>query len=234
MSPRAVVNSSIPAEFSGGPAGRHERPEARSLFCEEDSALTPDSSLQFWRHAPVIVLSRNAYGEPLAGPPTVVRARWTTKHLYVLFTCPYETLSLKPDLVTSRETNRLWEWDVAEVFLRSDDANIRKYKEFEVSPQGEWCDVDVDLDTPNHEEGWVWTSGMEVAAHIDAERRIWTGAMRIPFASIDARPVAAGTVLRANFFRWCAGQRTSVAWIPTMKPTFHVPEVFGTLLLDKG
>lgn len=170
----------------------------------------------------------------MAGLPTEVRSRWTRHNLYVIFSCPYEILSLKPDPVTARETNRLWEWDVAEVFIRPDDANIRRYKEFEVSPQGEWVDVDVNLDSPHHEEGWVWTSGMEVASRIDRDHKIWNGAMRIPFSSIDPRPATAGNVLRANFFRWCALDRTSVAWIPTMEPTFHVPEVFGALLLDNG
>jgi hypothetical protein len=231
---RKQTYSVMPSERSSTPPTRPESPAARSVFSEEDCPLDPDSSSAFWRSAPVILLTRNAYGEPLGDPPTEVRSRWTRKSLYVIFTCPYETLSLRPDPVTSRETNRLWEWDVAEVFIRPDDAQIRRYKEFEVSPQGEWVDVDVDLDSPNHEEGWVWTSEMEVASRIDREHKIWNGAMRIPFLSIDPRPAIAGNVLRANFFRWCALDRTSVAWIPTMKPTFHVPEVFGTLLLDNG
>ncbi len=231
---RKETCSAMPSERSDTPATRHESPEARSAFSEEDCALDPDSSSAFWRNAPVILLTRNACGEPVAGPATEVRSRWTRRNLYVIFTCPYETLWLKPNPDTSRETNRLWEWDVAEVFIRRDDANIRRYREFEVSPQGEWVDVDVDLDRPNHEEGWVWTSGMEVAAQIDSDRRVWTGAMRIPFSSIDSRPVDAGTALRVNFFRWCALERTSIAWIPTMKHTFHVPEVFGALLLDTG
>jgi hypothetical protein len=217
----------MPQEPSSGP-------KARSVFSEENCSLNPDPSSAFWRDAPFVLLAQNAYGEAVVGRPSEVRSRWSRKYLYVLFTCPYETLSLKPDPVTSRETNRLWEWDVAEVFIRPHDANIRRYKEFEISPQGEWVDVDVDLDMPNHEDGWVWTSGMEVASHIDREHRLWYGAMRIPFCAIDGNPPIAGNVLRANFFRWCAHERTSVAWIPTMKPTFHVPEVFGTLLLDKA
>jgi hypothetical protein len=229
------MHSVMPLNPSDSPiTNRPELREARSAFSETDAPLDTDSSSAFWRDAPVILLTRTAYGESLTGQPTEVRSRWTRKSLYVLFTCPYETLSLKPDPVTSQETNRLWEWDVAEAFIRPDDANIRRYKEFEVSPQGEWVDVDVDLDRPNHEEGWVWVSGMEVASHIDRKRRFWNGAMRIPLCSIDPRPAMAGNVLRANFFRWCPLQRTSVAWIPTMQPTFHVPEVFGTLLLDKA
>jgi hypothetical protein len=127
----------------------------------------------------------------------------------------------------------LWQWDVAEAFIRPEGDNIRRYKEFEVSPQGEWADLDVDLDSPNHEDGWVWTSGIQVVSRIDDKSCIWYGSMRIPFTSIDPRPVAPGSLLRANFFRWHGLERTSVAWIPTMKPTFHVPEVFGTLVLEE-
>jgi hypothetical protein len=180
---RKQTYSVMPSERSSTPPTRPESPAARSVFSEEDCPLDPDSSSAFWRSAPVILLTRNAYGEPLGDPPTEVRSRWTRKSLYVIFTCPYETLSLRPDPVTSRETNRLWEWDVAEVFIRPDDAQIRRYKEFEVSPQGEWVDVDVDLDSPNHEEGWVWTSEMEVASRIDREHKIWNGAMQSVFVN---------------------------------------------------
>jgi hypothetical protein len=36
-------------------------------------------------------------------------------------------------------------------FIGDDFKNIRRYKEFEVSPQGEWVDLDVNLDNPPHE-----------------------------------------------------------------------------------
>jgi hypothetical protein len=45
-------------------------------------------------------------------------------------------LYLKPNPVVARETNELWKWDVAEVFVGSDFQNIRRYKEFEVSAAG--------------------------------------------------------------------------------------------------
>jgi hypothetical protein len=212
-----------------------ESKRARSVFSDKDCPPDTNPSSEFWRNVPVTSLTQDAYGQPLAGSHTDVRSRWTFTHLYLIFTCPYETLYLKPDPVTSRETHKLWRWDVAEVFIQPDCSdNIRRYKEFEVSPQGEWADLDVDLDSPNHEDGWVWTSGIEVASRIDSRNSIWHGSMRIPFTSIDPRTAAPGNLLRVNFFRWNGLQRTSVAWIPTMKPTFHVPEVFGTLLLEEG
>ena len=72
---------------------------------------------------------------------------------------------------------------MAEVFIGSDFKNIRRYKEFEISPRGEWIDLDIDLDAPRHEDGWVWNSGFEAAARVDAASKIWYGFMRIPYSA---------------------------------------------------
>ena len=74
-------------------------------------------------------------------------------HLYLLFICPYTELNLKPDPTTSVETPRLWNWDVAEAFIGSDYERIGRYKEFQVSPQGEWVDLDIDRDNPKAQQG---------------------------------------------------------------------------------
>ena len=111
--------------------------------------------------------------------------------------------------------------------------NIRRYKEFEISPQGEWVDLDIDLDAPHHEDGWLWNSGFQAAARIDRTGKTWYGFMRIPYAAIDPRPAAAGNTLRINLFR-CQGVDTNrkfINWQPTHHATFHVPEVFGALKL---
>jgi hypothetical protein len=134
-----------------------------------------------------------------------------------------------------KETNELWNWDVAELFIGSDFHNIRRYKEFEISPQREWIDLDVNLDLPDHTVGWTWNSGFQVAARIDAKTKIWYGAMRIPFAALDSRPPVAGMTFRANLFR---GQgpperHKSIAWMAPMSETFHTPEKFGLLTLVK-
>src|SRR5215467_14560105 len=105
---RRQIQPAMPPDPSGSLiTNRPELREARSAFSETDAPLNPDSSSAFWSEAPVCLLTWTASGEPLTGPPTEVRSRWSRTHLYVLFTCPYETLSLKPNPVTSRETNRL-------------------------------------------------------------------------------------------------------------------------------
>jgi len=113
------------------------------------------------------------------------------RHLYLLFTCAYDTLNLKPSPQTEIETNELWNWDVCRVFLGSEFDRIHLYKEFEVSPQGEWIDVDVDRSQPNHERGWFWGCSFKSAARIEAGSRTWYASMRIPFVAIDQRPAVA-------------------------------------------
>jgi cellulose/xylan binding protein with CBM9 domain len=192
-----------------------------------------DPNSEFWRSAPAVTADRDSFGRPVPGHRTEVRSRWTNQNLYFLFICPYEQLNLKPKPKTHAETNKLWNWDVAEVFIGSDYQNIRKYKEFEVSPQGEWVDLDIDLDSPHHEDGWTWNSGFKVAARIDHNAKVWYACMRIPYASVDARPISAGNVLRANFYRAQGplSDHKAITWQPTHQATFHVPEAFGSLKL---
>lgn len=110
--------------------------QARSSHSIQDCQPHTNLSSAFWRSAPVTFLSQSAFGKPLPGPVTEVRSRWSSNHLYLLFTCPFDRLHLKSNPNTLTETNKLWEWDVAEVFLGSDFNNIRRYKEFELTPQG--------------------------------------------------------------------------------------------------
>jgi hypothetical protein len=164
---------------------------------------------------------------------TEVRTRWTKNNIYFLFVCPYQQLYLKPSPTPQQETNQLWNWDVAEVFLGSDFKDIQRYKEFEVSPQAEWIDLDIDLHKPHHEEGWTWNSGFEVRARIDPTAHIWYAAMRIPYSAIDSRPAAGGNTLRINLFRseGPPSHQQAVTWQPPLKETFHVPERFGLIRL---
>ncbi len=204
-----------------------------SAKADNDVALSTDSDSSFWRGSHPVYAERDTFGKPLPRYRTEIHSRWTKNNLYFLFICPYEKLNLKPEPSATTETYQLWDWDVAEVFIGSDFQNIRRYKEFEVSPQGEWVDLDIDLDKPHHEEGWKWNSGFQVAARVDRATNIWYGAMRIPFSAIDSRPPAEGNTMRINLFR-CQGRspdRKFIAWQPTMSDTFHVPEHFGLLKL---
>jgi hypothetical protein len=213
--------------------GAAKLPEMRSQFSAQDSQPDTDANSAFWRSAPRTFASNDTFGHEVPHHKTEIRSRWTRENLYLLFVCPFEQLNLRPNPDTLHETNELWNWDVAEVFVGSDFRNIRCYKEFEVSPQGEWIDLDIDLAKPHHEDGWVWNSGFQVQARIDSAARIWYACMRIPYSAIDASSANASKVLRVNFYRAQGppSDHKAIAWRPTGKATYHVPESFGLLRL---
>ena len=204
-----------------------------SVKADQDVVLSTDPTLAFWQAARPVYAEKGNFGEHYGRYRTEIRSRWTANNLYFLFICPYEELNLNPSPDIQAETFQLWNWDVAEVFIGSDFQNIRRYKEFEVSPQGEWVDLNIDLAKPQHEDGWTWFSGFTVAARIDATEKIWYGAMRIPFAALQNYPPAADQTLRINLFRSQGPEprRVHVMWQPTLQKTFHVPESFGILSL---
>lgn len=227
----ALICAFVLCVFSLSEAADPEMFESR--HASEDAALSTDPSSAFWKDAGVTYAEEGKNGESVGRYRTEIRSRWTRDNLYFLFICPYETLYLRPQPRTSEETYQLWDWDVAEVFLGTDFKNIRQYKEFEISPQGEWIDLDIDLTKPHHENGWTWNSGFVVAARVDREAQIWYGAMQIPFVALGIHVPKGGEEFRINLFRSQGPplQRVQIAWRPTMRETFHVPERFGVLRL---
>jgi hypothetical protein len=204
-----------------------------SRFVPTELEMMADPTRAEWREVSPVLIERDMWGKPLAVRPTEVRSRWSRTHLYLLYSCPYEALNLKPDPDTSAKTARLWNWDVAEAFIGSPDEPIARYKEFQVSPQGEWIDLAIDRDNPQAQLGMKWSSGFAVSARIDPDTKTWYGLMRIPFEAVDARSPVEGHELRIGLYRISGTEpsRTYYAWRPTGQATFHVPQAFGTLRL---
>ncbi len=207
----------------------------KSFHANSDFTLSADPNSNEWKGVKGVFADRGPRGDLTPGHRTEIRSRWTEKNLYLLFICPYEEFYLKSNPSTTTETNKLWEWDVSEVFIGTDFENIKRYTEFQVSPQGEWVDLDIDRgpDPPNH--NWEWNSGFEVKAKIDRDKKIWYGEMRIPMEKIDKRKPRTGNVMRINFYRFQGPppNRKRIAWQPTGGDSYHVPEAFGLLKLEK-
>ena len=158
---------------------------------------------------------------------TEVQVLWSDSELYLRFRCCYRTLYVFLDDGKNGRTDELWDRDVAEVFLQPDRFGEKFYKEFEVSPNGQWLDLDITPQGLRH-----ITSGMRSSVNVDEFRREWTADLAIPTGAITA-PFDPAHAWRVNFFR-CEGsdpQRFYGAWQPTgtPQPNFHAPEVFGTL-----
>jgi hypothetical protein len=209
------------------------KPTIDSLHAQRDVKLTTDPASPFWHAAQPIYAERDKRGQVVHEYRTEIRTRWNGENIYFLFICPFKVLYTKPAPDTDHETNELWNWNVAEVFIGSDFKDIKLYKEFEVSPHNEWVDLDIDLKKPHHEDGWLWNSGFEHVTRIDAAKHIWYLARKIPFKAIDTRSPAPGNMFRVNLYRTEGPPNDSkeIMWQPVMSNSFHMPDRFGLLRL---
>ena len=127
---------------------------------------------------------------------------------------------------------KLYEEDCVELFLTPDPATPRHYYEMELGPFGHYLDVDVNLDTKRFDTTWV--SGAGPATTQDPARHRATIEVAIDAPQIS-RALTKGAALPIGMFRMEGkSPRVYLAWSPpkTHKPNFHVPEAFGTLVLD--
>jgi hypothetical protein len=206
-----------------------------SKHVNKDFELTADPSAKVWQDTTPVYAEKGFKGDLEPEYRTTIRSRWSDGNLYFLYASPYKTLYLKPNPTTTEETNKLWDWDVVEAFIGTDFEHIKRYKEFEVSPQGEWVDLDINLDHSEPVGGIKWDSGFASKTRIDADKKIWYCEMRIPMDKIDSRKAQAGNEMRVNLYRIEGGppNRVHIAWQPTGRPSYHTPEAFGLLKLVK-
>ena len=159
---------------------------------------------------------------------TKVCALWTSKTLYLRFECRYRALFVFDDADQNGRRDRLWDRDVAEAFLQPHPSRPRHYREFEISPNGMWIDLDIF-------PGGIRNlrSGLKRSVWLDEKDRRWAAELAIPMKAITSN-FSPSAVWRVNFFRVEGKQepRFYAAWQPTRtpKPNFHVPEAFGKLL----
>jgi len=231
----ALLFAFCPIGLTAGQSVGDEAKTIKSFRSSSDFALSADPQSKQWKNVKGVIAERGPLGDVTPGHRTEIRSRWTGQNLYFLFICSYEQLYLKPDPTITAETNKLWEWDVAEAFIGTDFKDIKRYTEFQVSPQGEWVDLFIDRNPTPANHDWQWNSGFEVKARRNDKEKVWYGEMRIPMAKIDTRTPQAGTEMRINFYRLQGPppQRKGIAWQPTGNPNYHTPEAFGRLRLEK-
>jgi len=195
-----------------------------------------DPSKPSWKRAESVEFDTSASGTSrFPEISTRVASVWTETHIYFLFRCRYDSVNVYQGEDPKVERWQLWERDVAEVFLNPQPERVNHYYEFEVAPNNQWIDLEIDK-TKNAFNDVTWNSGFDHATRIDAANHIWTAEMRIPISSMNVSAMHPGAEWRANFFR-AAGEggddrRKFLAWsvIPERK-TFHVPTRFGILRL---
>jgi alpha-galactosidase len=195
-----------------------------------------DLSKPSWKHAQSVEFDHDASGKSqYPEVSTRVASVWTEANIYFLFWCRYDSLNVYQGEDSAVERWQLWDRDVVEVFLNPQPERVNHYYEFEVAPNNQWVDLEIDKSKEPFNDV-SWNSGFEHASRIDAKKHIWTVEMRIPISSMNVSAIRPGAKWRANFFR-AAGKggddrRKFLAWsiIPEGK-TFHVPTRFGILQL---
>lgn len=240
---RQLLRSAIGAAVGKTKAGkglcesRTASPVIVSAFAKSD--WRPDGNLEklVWSRAAPVHFDQDAFSEGRYPEfRTTVASSWTAKFLYLAFWCPYRELSFYQGEDTAVERWRLWERDVVEAFINPALHLPSHYYEFEVAPNNQWLDLEIDLARgPLHNP--KWNSGFEHATRIDPKAHIWTAEMRIPAVSMKAGEIGPDLDWRANFYR-CDGPgddrgRRMMSWGQLPKrfsgASFHQPDSFGIL-----
>jgi hypothetical protein len=196
------------------------------------STLMTDFNDECWRRAPALTINRNWRGEIAPVElSTTARLLWSGEEILFGYECGYTEMDVDEEFDVNEERYALWDRDVCEAFVRSPvEPHEKHYREFEVAPTGQWCDLIVDR--LRMWSDWEWKSGMRTVSEINESEKIWRVAMAIPFKAFGCKPQP-GDIWRANLFRISRlnGERQYLALAPTFteKPNFHVAEAFVKL-----
>jgi alpha-galactosidase len=207
--------------------------EAVATYVSREVTLDAAHPAAEWQAAQPLAFCSDWQGkEPDPGRETQVRLLWSDTTLYLRFECHYRELHVFSDSDPNGRRDHLWDRDVAEAFLQPDPSRERYYREFEVSPNGMWIDLDI---FPGGRADL--RSGLRRSVVLDEKARTWTAELAIPMKALTSTfdPQA---VWRANFYRveGKSEPRSYLAWRPTgtPEPNFHVPSAFGKLRFAGG
>jgi uncharacterized protein (DUF362 family) len=165
--------------------------------------------------------------------PTQVRVLWSPNGLYLLWELGAAGTFMDLKRPIDVERVDLYEENCVELFLVPDPANRRRYFEIELGPFGHFFDVLVDR-THKPRADNAWSAGLRIGTVRDEANQHVVIEVAIEAPDMLAA-LAAGAALPIGLYRM-EGQhkRQYLAAFPTRtpKPSFHVPEAFGTLVLE--
>ena len=192
-----------------------------------------------WKKAPLVGdFVNNSDGSPSAYK-TEARVLYDQNFIYFAFRCADDNIWS----TMKRRDEHLWEEEVVEVFLQA-DPNQPSYIELEVNPLGTMLDIYLlDIRKPLNYQSWnsaklKW--GVEVLGTVDGKDgdREWTCEIALPMEDVvTARnlPPQAGDRWRINLYRVENRPTPSLlAWSPTFKDDFHLPERFGEIVFSNN
>lgn len=201
-------------------------PVVKAAHIEKDFEPDGIAAKVVWQKAPPARLeceTRDFAARPEIS--TAVRLLWSDHYLYLLYECPFITLTTFDPPQFDKERIGLWDRDVVEAFIGNDLEHPRQYMEFEVAPTNE----KLDLTLNQGGDGFSWDSHFQSAVKIDQKRKVWNCEWRIPLSSLAQSRPKPGDRWRINFYRCDRANHAFLAWNPTLSGTFHVPERFGAV-----
>jgi hypothetical protein len=198
----------------------------------EDGALAIDGVREAAWDAVAPVVFDTDWSGATTKTTTRVRVAWSKSALTMLWELEGAGLEVDASRPVKTEREKLYEEDCVELFFAPDPAERTRYYEVEVGPLGHFFDIAIDRKTKKSDTGW--SSQPEIATKVDRERHRAT--IEVALRSPDiVRGLSSGQRLPFALYRMEGKtKRLYLAWSPTRtaKPNFHVPEFFGTLLLE--
>jgi len=140
---------------------------------DQDVSLTLDPASPFWCDARFVTVEKGRFGKIVPRSRAMVRTRWTQKNIYFLFVSPYDELHLKPHPTAQKETNELWNWDVAEVFIGSASTTFSGTRNLKFLPRA---------------NGWISTSTFT----IHTKKMVGRGTQALKEPLVSMRPSTPG------------------------------------------
>ncbi len=243
MSGRQIRSILLALLGAGITEGEFAHPQpARPPVCEILRLVSPlqiDGKLDedAWKiSSPVGDFVNNLDGSP-SSYKTEAKVLYDDRYLYFAFRC------VDPNIwaTMKRRDEHLWEEEVVEVFLRADPRQS-SYIELEVNPLGTVIDIFLlDVRKPLRYESWnseklLWA--VHVDGTVDGKEgdKEWTCEIALPMEDIVPAPnipPKPGDRWWLNLYRVeKLPTRAGLAWSPTFKNDFHMPEMFGQIIFS--
>ena len=207
---------------------------SRSCFRSLDDVTEKDL-----REMPMPAPLTMADGAP--APVTIAtdtRIDFSESCLFAFYRGKFDTLRYAVGLPVeegSGKSHQLWQHsDVFELFVGPKARTSGAYKEFQVSPDNRFIDIDVN---------WAlgaadihWRSGMRCRSFIDHEKKLWTAVIAVPWNCFDA-DYRSDCEWNINLYRATGSYHGDelLAWSPTGygERAFHRYANFGRIVFEK-
>jgi hypothetical protein len=190
-----------------------------------------------WKHAPLVGDFVNNSDGSRSDYKTEAKVLYDDNYIYFAFRCMDDNIWS----TMKRRDEHLWLEEVVEVFLQG-DPNQPGYIELEVNPLGTMLDLYMlAARKPLHYESWN-SEKLHWAIHVDGTvdgkpgDHEWTCEIALPIEDVVTaphRPPQAGDRWRMNLYRGESRPKPAgLAWSPTLRDDFHVPQRFGELVFS--